>query len=241
MDDEIRKAIQYLLYLIRKRMSKFFKRILDASEDEIMRIVRLIVGVQCGVYVIQEYGVSTTYCIGPSMIPTMANTPGSGTLAIVDTFSYKVMNDKYKRGDVVICASPSDIDKNVCKRIAATAGDEVVIYSRNKNHRVHPLAGPPPSITIPPGHVWLAGDNAANSTDSRKYGPVSLALIKGRVFCKMQLGLIPFTGVESTEWPHDAITVKHADARAVVDIEVDGINAAASVSSTDVGANSEKK
>ena len=35
--------------------------------------------------------------------------------------------------------------------------------------RWQPPAGPPPApaalIPIPPGHVWLQGDNAANSTD----------------------------------------------------------------------------
>ncbi|KAH9937129.1 peptidase S24/S26A/S26B/S26C [Fomitopsis serialis] len=30
-------------------------------------------------------------------------------------------------------------------------------------------------------HVWLSGDNAAMSRDSRVYGPVSMALIKGRL------------------------------------------------------------
>ena len=182
------------------------------SQDELVKGARLIIGVQCAVYVVQEYGLSTTYCIGPSMIPTIANTPGSGTLAIVDSFSYKLSNKKYKRGDVVICASPHDVDKNVCKRIAAVGGDEVTIHRRNKHHIVHPRAGPTTTIIIPPGHVWLAGDNAENSTDSRKYGPVSLGLIKGRVFSKIQLSLFPFASVESMEWPHDAISVKHAKA-----------------------------
>jgi mitochondrial inner membrane protease subunit 1 len=32
------------------------------------------------------------------------------------------------------------------------------------------------------GHVWLQGDNLNNSTDSRSYGAVLLALVRGRVF-----------------------------------------------------------
>lgn len=38
---------------------------------------------------------------------------------------------------------------------------------------------------IPPGMVWLEGDNPFNSTDSRSYGPVPLALIKGIVCFKV--------------------------------------------------------
>ena len=34
---------------------------------------------------------------------------------------------------------------------------------------------------IPPHHVWLQGDNTRNSNDSRHYGPVPLAMLRGRV------------------------------------------------------------
>lgn len=39
---------------------------------------------------------------------------------------------------------------------------------------------------VPTGHVWLQGDNVLNSTDSRDYGPVPMALVRGRVFCKVR-------------------------------------------------------
>ncbi len=40
-------------------------------------------------------------------------------------------------------------------------------------------------IRIPRGHVWLAGDNMSNSTDSRTYGPVALGLLKGKVLARV--------------------------------------------------------
>jgi len=33
--------------------------------------------------------------------------------------------------------------------------------------------------------VWLEGDNPENSTDSRTYGPVPQAMIRGKVFFKV--------------------------------------------------------
>ena len=45
-------------------------------------------------------------------------------------------------------------------------------------------AGPrDPSVQayrVPRGHVWLEGDNLANSTDSRRYGVVPESMIEGR-------------------------------------------------------------
>ncbi len=40
-------------------------------------------------------------------------------------------------------------------------------------------------LQIPQGHVWLQGDNYYNSTDSRHYGPVPYAVLRGRVVVKV--------------------------------------------------------
>lgn len=36
-------------------------------------------------------------------------------------------------------------------------------------------------IRVPEGHCWVAGDNLDWSRDSRVFGPVPLALVKGKV------------------------------------------------------------
>lgn len=40
-------------------------------------------------------------------------------------------------------------------------------------------------IQIPEGHCWVEGDNLPDSRDSREYGPVPLALVRGKVLAKV--------------------------------------------------------
>jgi hypothetical protein len=42
---------------------------------------------------------------------------------------------------------------------------------------------------IPKGQMWLEGDNKSKSLDSRVFGPVSIGLFEGLVFCR----ITPFT------------------------------------------------
>ena len=39
---------------------------------------------------------------------------------------------------------------------------------------------------VPAGHVWVEGDNPDNSSDSRAYGPIPLAMVQARVFYKVR-------------------------------------------------------
>lgn len=67
----------------------------------------------------------------------------------------------------MVARSPLNPNTLICKRIAALAGDPV---------KAGFFAKP-----VPKGHVWLLGDNRANSTDSREFGAIPVGLIVGRV------------------------------------------------------------
>ncbi|OBZ79092.1 Mitochondrial inner membrane protease subunit 1 [Grifola frondosa] len=83
------------------------------------------------------------------------------------------------RGDLVTFASPLDPSRKVCKRVVGLPGDVVCVdptgeYAPSTEH-----------VVIPRNHVWISGDNAAASRDSRLYGPVSMALIKGKLIARV--------------------------------------------------------
>jgi len=104
------------------------------------------------------------------MLPTMAET---GERVIENRL---ISPDKLRRGDLVTYISPIDPTRIVCKRLIGLPGDIICVdptgtYAPSTEH-----------VVIPKGHVWLAGDNADYSRDSRLYGPVSMALIKGKLW-----------------------------------------------------------
>lgn len=120
-----------------------------------------------------NYVLSSTQCIGPSMLPTIGT---SGDVVLIWPTAGGLVQPQL--GDVVLCASPTDPTSTVCKRVLGMPGDVM---------RYRWLPGMPPArdVIVPRGHCWLQGDNQSDSTDSRYYGTVPLALVKGVVFSKV--------------------------------------------------------
>ncbi|KAI6134012.1 signal peptidase I family protein [Pisolithus croceorrhizus] len=112
---------------------------------------------------------------GPSMLPTF---DASGEIAVEDILSYRLFPDLV-RGELVSLKSPLNPNRIVCKRVIGLAGDTIC---------VDPTGLKAPStehVMVPDGHVWVAGDNTSCSIDSRDYGPVSTALIRGRIVARV--------------------------------------------------------
>lgn len=74
-------------------------------------------------------------------------------------------------GDVVVTQHPSR-PGTVCKRVTGLPGDEILQAGGRM-------------VVVPDGHVWLEGDNPANSSDSRTYGALPIALVQGRVLARL--------------------------------------------------------
>ncbi|KAL7752015.1 hypothetical protein RI367_002543 [Sorochytrium milnesiophthora] len=110
-------------------------------------------------------------CMGPSMLPTLNML---GDMVVVEKLTPRW--GKLELGDVVVAKSVTNPKRVVCKRILGLPGDRVCVDPTKRYQHY---------LQVPEGHVWLQGDNFSNSTDSRSYGPVPLALVSGKVVCRI--------------------------------------------------------
>ncbi|KAJ7919152.1 signal peptidase I family protein [Mycena leptocephala] len=100
---------------------------------------------------------------GPSMLPTLAN---EGEIVVENRWSHRIKPGSIQRGDLItlLIGFPGDV---IC---------------------VDPTGQTAPStehVEVPKGHIWVMGDNAPYSRDSRHYGPVSMGLIRGKLYARI--------------------------------------------------------
>jgi signal peptidase I len=110
------------------------------------------------------------------MMPTLNE---MGDVVLVDKLSPRWR--PIQRNEIVIADSSYKRDFAICKRVVGLPGD--VITPPASARRLYNTTTR--TVVVPPGHVWLEGDNPQNSVDSRQYGPVPAALIRGRVCAKL--------------------------------------------------------
>lgn len=125
---------------------------------------------------LRDYVGEVAFCTGESMLPTLQ--PRGDVLYVDKTFL--ALGRPLCRGDVIVCASPSEASRLICKRVVGLSGD--IVWSRRASSGILPVA-----VHVPRGHVWIEGDNAAHSQDSRAFGPLPMGLVRGRAFCKVCL------------------------------------------------------
>ena len=120
------------------------------------------------------------------MIPTIHH---QGDWVLVTPLTYwSPWRRPVRRGDIIFAVNPNHPGDTVCKRVIGVAGDVIEVEPRTgaAEGMLHiGRGGGRGWVKIPKGHVWLAGDNMSNSTDSRSYGPVPLALIQGQVLARV--------------------------------------------------------
>ena len=141
-----------------------------------------------------------------SMIPTI----NIGDHIFASMFSYglpvpftdtRLFAQPIARGDIVIFPYPLEPDKDYIKRVIGVGGDTVevrgmsvlingvvheepyayydpvILAHLERSQREPPSFGP---IRVPPGKLFMMGDNRFNSSDSRVWGFVDANTVKGR-------------------------------------------------------------
>ncbi len=95
-------------------------------------------------------------------------------------------------GDVIVFDSPVNQNEDLVKRVVAVAGQTVEIedgrlyvdgVAQEEPYLLEqPFEGAYPETVIPPGQVFVMGDNRNNSGDSRLFGPIDIDTIIGKAF-----------------------------------------------------------
>lgn len=160
-------------------------------------VLYLAAALSCSaVFVVRTCVLRPVEVSGRSMSPTFA--AGDRVWVRMDKDGIR----RVGRGDVVVAVREGGRARDfaffaaegepVIKRVLALGGDAVFIDNEGRSVVIAGAGGRGPACrpgvpilkggvvcTIPAGHVFLAGDNTGNSTDSRDYGPVPLDAVKG--------------------------------------------------------------
>ena len=121
---------------------------------------------------------------GPSMEPNLQ----AGEKVLVGKVEYYFA--KPKRGDIVIIKFP-DRTEDIIKRVIATEGEKISVSGGSvfidgrklgEPYVTEPIDGDFAEQTVPPGTIFVMGDNRNDSHDSRAVGPIPLDKVLGRAY-----------------------------------------------------------
>lgn len=148
-----------------------------------------------------------SFIIQPYVIPSesMLNTLRIGDRLFVTKFSYGIHLPFMERelfstgepghGDIIVFPYPLDKSQDYIKRVVGIPGDVIEIrdkqlirngapvtepYVIHKDPYISPRRDNMPALTVPPGKVFVMGDNRDFSLDSRFWGFVDKNTIHGR-------------------------------------------------------------
>jgi signal peptidase I len=138
---------------------------------------------------IRPFMVTAHYIPSESMLPTLE----IDDRVLVNKYIYRFSEPE--RGDVVVFEGIGGDDQTLIKRVVGVEGDQVEVRKGvlfvNGERWVEPYLneelpdesfyGP---MQVPPNHVFVMGDNRAESADSRFFGPVPLENIEGEAFLR---------------------------------------------------------
>lgn len=155
--------------------------------------VIVIIGALTVAFVIKTFLLQAFFIPSGSMEPTLR----VGDRVLVNKMSYRLHD--VNRGDIIVFERPPNATpggvEDLIKRVVALPGETVEARDGKIFVDGEPLAEPyladgvtTPDFAeaeVPADHVFVLGDNRANSQASNVFGPVSEGLIVGRAFVRV--------------------------------------------------------
>jgi signal peptidase I len=105
---------------------------------------------------------------------------------VLGTEFFRSARSTIRRGDLVTFWKPHNPEDLGVKRVIGLEGDTVIRNMKRvgkqskeggKESEKMGMAVPPPVVKVPPGHIWVEGDNWRHTVDSNDYGSVRLRCI----------------------------------------------------------------
>ncbi|MDZ4169364.1 MAG: signal peptidase I [Coriobacteriia bacterium] len=135
------------------------------------------------------------FVVQPFVIPTgsMRPTIMEGNRVLAEKLTFRFGRGPVA-GDIVVFDDPMAQHPQLIKRVIATEGqtveirDDLVYVDGEKLDEPYVHGRPsvegsvPLPVVVPPGNVWLMGDNRPASGDSRFFGPRPVETVRGRAF-----------------------------------------------------------
>src|SRR5918998_1549752 len=124
-----------------------------------------------------------------SMIPTLE----IGDRVLVNKFIYRFTEPE--RDDIIVFESVDNSEEDLIKRVVGLPGDKIAVRGGRLLVNGEPQREPYTNnklpdrsffarTTVPKDHVFVMGDNRANSADSRVFGPLPEKNIEGEAFLR---------------------------------------------------------
>ncbi|AUW94543.1 signal peptidase I [Sulfobacillus sp. hq2] len=143
-------------------------------------VIAVVLAFLIRTFVFESYEVE-----GISMLPTLH----TGERVLVNKLIYDF--ETPKTGQIIVFRSPVIKSQDWIKRVIGVPGDTIsvennVVYING--HRYHEpflkyrTSMNVPPTKVPPGYLWVEGDNRPKSYDSRYFGLLPMKNVKGQAF-----------------------------------------------------------
>lgn len=155
------------------------------SGNTLREVVETLVIALLVAFLIRSFVIESFQVEGRSMLPTLHN----GDRVLVNKLLYRFSHPK--TGQIVVFQSPVIKNQDWIKRVIGVPGDTVAVRNNQVylNGKLYPepflrytqSVNVPPTH-VPPGYLWVEGDNRPQSFDSRSFGLLPMGNLKGQAF-----------------------------------------------------------